>query len=463
MVPNTSVGVYNRSNDYKGEVMFSKKRLTKLIVPLIIEQLLAVTVGMADTIMVAKAGESAVSGVSLVDTLNILLINIFSALATGGAVVAAQYLGGKEKEKACKSAGQLLLSTGAISLLIMLISLFCNGLILRLIYGNLEPELMNNAKIYFYITAVSFPFLAIYNSCAALFRAMGNSKVSMYVSLIMNAINVTGNAILIIGLHMGVAGVAYPTLLSRIVAAVIMLALISKKHHPIHIDNIFRIGVDWSMIRRILNIGVPNGLENSIFQVGKILVQGLIASFGLASITANAIAGTIANLEVIPGSAIGLAMITVVGQCVGANDYKQAKKYTIKLMKVTYIIMILLNITVLIFKDPIILSFYDLSPETLSKTMQLIIFHSIACALIWPASFTLPNALRAANDVKFTMITSIISMWVWRIALSFILGKTLQLGVLGVWIAMSIDWLFRSICFIVRFIRGKWKQYSFIG
>lgn len=442
--------------------MFTKKQLQRLIIPLIIEQMLAVAVGMIDMVMVSSVGVTAVSGVSLVDTLNVLLITVFSALATGGAVVSAQYLGQKQRDKACKSANQLLLSTGAMSLIIMMISLIGNGIILKLIYGSINIEVMNNARLYFYITAISFPFLAVYNSCAALFRAMGNSKVSMLVSLFMNVINIAGNAILVYGLHMGVEGVAIPTLVSRAVAAIVMLILIRNKEHPIHIDSIFHLGYDWKVIKRILHIGVPNSLENSVFQIGKILVQGLIASFGTAAIAGNAVANTLAGLEVIPGSAIGLAMITVVGQCVGANDYNEAKKYTIKLMKTAYFIMFFLNITVILFSKQIV-SIYQLPADSSSIALQLMIYHSVACAIIWPASFTLPNALRAANDVKFTMVTSIASMWIFRIVFSYILGKYFGLGVLGVWIAMTIDWTFRAVCFTVRFIKGKWKLHAFVN
>lgn len=442
--------------------MFTKQQLYKLIIPLIIEQILAVTVGLVGMIMVAGAGEAAVSGVSIVDTINILLISIFTALATGGAVVSAQYLGHKELDKACRAADQLLLISEVIALILMILSLLGNEFILKLIYGDINEEIMHNARIYFYLTAISFPFLAIYNSCAALFRAMGNSRISMTASLIMNLINILSNAILVIGYHMGVAGVGISTLLSRVIAAMIMLFLIQKRTYPIYIENIFHLGYNGTMIKRILNIGIPNGLENSIFQIGKILVQGLIASFGTYAIAANAVANTITNFEVIPGSAIGLAMITIVGQCVGANDYQQAKKYTIKLMKLAYLIMFFLNIAIILFMNPIV-GIYHLSAHTTAVTIQLLLYHSICCAIIWPAAFTLPCALRASNDVKFTMLTSIASMWIFRIALSYVLGRYLGLGVLGVWIAMTVDWLFRAISFIIRFIKGKWKLHVFVA
>lgn len=441
--------------------MFTRKQLIKLIIPLMIEQLLAVTVGMADMMMVASAGEAAVSGVALVDTFNLLLISLFAALATGGAVVSAQYLGNKELKKACRSANQLLLSTAVLSVILMLIALIGNYGILKLIYGNIDLEVFNNARKYFYITAVSFPFLAIYNSCAALFRAMGNSKISMKVSIIMNVINVVGNAILVFGFHLGVVGVAIPTLVSRAVAAIIMLYLIRNKEYPVHIDSLLHLGFDWKMIKRILAIGVPNGLESSIFQIGKVLVQGLVSSFGTAAIAANAVANGIASFEIIPGSAIGLSMITIVGQCVGANDHKQAKQYTLKLLKLTYLSMFVVSLIVVILRVPIV-SLYQVSPETSALALEIIIYHSICCVLIWPPSFALPNALRAANDVNYTMVIAIISMWVWRIGLSYILAKGFGLGVLGVWIAMSVDWLFRSICFLIRLFSGKWKQHAHI-
>lgn len=441
--------------------MFTKKQLYKLIIPLIIEQLLAVAVGMADTMMVSYAGEAAMSGVSLVDTLNILIINIFAALATGGAVVASQFLGHKDEKEACKSGNQLLLTIGVISILITAVSIIGNYGILHMIYGDISQDIMDNARIYFYITAISFPFIAIYNSCAALCRAMGNSKISMKVSLFMNFINILGNAIFVYGFHMAAEGVAIPTFISRFVAAIVMIVVLSNKKHAIHIDHIFKLRYDWNMIKRILRIGIPSGLENSMFQVGKILVQGLIASFGITAISANAVACNLANFQSITGSAIGLAMITVIGQCVGANNFEEAKKYTKKLMKVTYIAMFFLNIGFILAATPM-LHIYNLSLETINVAYKLVVLHAVCGIIFWPASFTLPNALRAANDVKFTMLTSISSMWLWRISFSYILGRYMELGVFGVWIAMTLDWVFRGVCFVLRFISGKWKHQAFI-
>lgn len=441
--------------------MFSRKDLIRLIIPLIIEQTLAVTVGMADGMMVARVGEAAVSGVSLVDTINVLLIGLFGAMATGGAVVSAQFLGQKKNDAASKSGEQLILSVFMLSLIFMLVTLLGRGGMLRLLFGKVENDVMNNALTYMFYTSLSFPFIAIYNACAALFRSMGNSRVSMRISLIMNVINIIGNGILIFGLDWGVAGAAIATLASRIFAAVTMMLLLKNKEHPIHIGDPAGFRPDKDMIKRILRIGVPNGMENSVFQIGKILVQGIIATLGTTSITAYAIAGTVSGLCVLPGSAVGLALITVVGQCVGANDYKAVKLYTHKLMKAVYIIMAALNVLI-VFLIPAIIRIYDVSNETAKLSAELLTYHCIMASLLWPVAFALPNALRAANDVKFTMIVSIASMWIWRIGFSYILTLVFDFGAMGVYIAMTIDWVCRSIFFVTRFHREGYRKHAHI-
>ncbi len=440
--------------------LFSGRDLRKLIVPLIIEQTLAMTVGMADTIMIATRGEAAMSGVSIVDSIAVLMIGLFSALATGGAVVASQFIGRKDTKNASRAANQLVVAMGSVALFIMAVALIFNKQILQLIYGTVEADVMGYARTYFYISAASFPFLALYNAGAALFRAMGNSKISMKVSLLMNGINVVGNAFFLFVMNMSVDGVALATLVSRIVAAIVIMLLIRKPTNLIHIDPHFRLGFDWKIIKRILGIGVPNGLENSVFQIGKLMVQGITASFGTTVIAANAMANTIASLEVIPGSALGMAMITIVGQCVGADDEKQMRHYTKKLLMIAYAALLVVNIAVVLGLDGIIW-IYNLEPATGEIAKQLIIMHSVMTILVWPLSFVLPNALRAANDVKFTMIASMASMWTFRILFSYILAKGLSLGVQGVWMAMFIDWGFRSLCFGLRFVKGGYRRHSF--
>ncbi len=437
--------------------MFSKKDLMKLIIPLIIEQFLLVTVGLADSMMVSNVGEAAVSGVSLVDSINILLIGLFSAMSTGGSVVAAHLLGKKEEKSACSAGEQLIAAIVILSGIVMVIALLFGRGALVLLYGDVTADVMSNARTYFLYSALSYPMIAVYNACAALFRTMGNSKISMKISIIMNIMHVLLNALFIFGMGLGVAGAAISTLISRAFAAVTLFILLKNTKLPIHIGKIRSFRMDLNMIKKILHIGVPNGLENSVFQIGKILVQGIIAGLGTSAITANAVAGTIGGFGVLPGSAVALALITVVGQCMGAGDYDGIKNYTKRLMKYSYIIIILLNLLIILML-PLILKLYGLSDETSTLARQLIMYHCILSSLIWPLSFALPSALRATYDVKFTMWISLVSMWVWRIAFSYVLAIYFGMGVLGVWIAMTIDWLFRSICFVTRFKKERYRN-----
>ncbi len=438
--------------------LFTKEKLRKLILPLIIEQVLAVTVGMFDVVMVSTAGEAAISGVSLVDMINNLIIAIFAALATGGAVVTAQYIGAKRLDMACKSAKQILLIAATIATAVMALCIFFRRPILSLLFGSIEEDVMQCAITYFCITAISFPFLAIYNSSAALFRAMGNSKLSMKVSMLMNLINVMGNAFCIYGIKMGVAGVAIPSLISRAVAAVVMLLMLCNKKNQVHLEG-RSLRPDFAMIKKILYIGVPSGIESGIFQFGRIIVVSIIAGFGTVQIAANGVANTIDSMGCIAGQAMSLAMITVIGQCVGANDEAQVRFYTKKLLKITYAITAVVNSTILLLL-PLILKLFSLSDETRELTYLLILIHNGMAIFLWPASFTLPNALRACNDVKFAMFLSIFSMFVFRIAFSYILGAGVGLGAIGVWLAMLMDWIFRSGSFIFRFVSGRWRKYA---
>lgn len=441
----------------RSHYLFSNRELANLIGPLVIEQLLAVFVGMADSIMVANVGEAAVSGVSLVDNIMILIINIFAALATGGAVVAGQYIGRKDEKSACKAATQLVWFVSLSAVAIMILVYLGKDIILNQVFGHITAEVKGHADIYLLIVTASIPFIALYNGGAAIFRAMGNSQVSMRVSLLMNAINVTGNAILVFGLRIGTAGVAIPTLISRMVAAIVITVLLCNQTRILHIERTLKIRFDGKMIRKILAIGVPNGLENSMFQLGKILVLSLVSTFGTYAIAANAVSNAIALFQILPGMAISLAITTVISQCVGANDYEQVHYYLKKLLAIIYVAMV--GTVALIFLAlPLILKAYNLSDQTAAAATNIIHFHGISAMIIWPLSFALPAAYRAAGDAKACMYTSIVSMWIFRIGFSYLVGKYMGLGVFGVWVAMVIDWVVRAICFIIRYFNGKWKH-----
>lgn len=451
--------IVRRGSDIPAGYLFSNLDLRRLIIPLIIEQILAVTVGMADTMMVSSAGEAATSGVSLVDMINTLLINLFAALATGGAVVASQYLGQKRADRASAASNQLLLVTGLISLVIMALALAFRENLLRLLYGDIEADVLANAMLYLMISAFSYPFLAIYNSCAALFRAMGNSKISMQAALGMNVINVFGDALLIFGFHMGVAGAAIASLAGRMAACLILFYRLQNPKLSIHID-FKREHWKWNplMVRNILHIGIPGGVENSIFQLGRVLVVSIITSFGTMQIAANAVANNLDNLGILPGQAMGLAMITVIGRCVGAMDFKQADYYAKKLLRLTYLTTGLCCLIV-ILTMPLTLRLYGLPRETLRLAAILVLIHNGLAIFFWPPAFTLSNALRAANDVTFPMCVSIASMLLMRLGLGCFFAFYFGLGAIGVWIAMVLDWIVRLSFFVTRYRSGKWRTF----
>lgn len=441
--------------------IFTNRDLKLLIAPLLVEQVLAISVGMVDTMMISYAGESAIAGVALVDLINVLLINVFAAIATGGAVVTSQYLGKGERDKCCESANQLILVTAIISLGIMAFVLLFKRSFLTLLYQDVEVDVMENAVTYLRISAYSYPFLAAFNSCAALFRSMGNSKISMQVSILMNIINVVGNGILIFGCSMGVAGAAWASMIARAVAALVLFYLVQNKKNSIYVawEGLFR----WNsaLIRKILYIGIPNGIENGLFQLGRVLVVSIIANFGTVQIAANVVANNLDNMGCIGGQAMNLAMVAVVGRCVGASDYEQATFYVKKMMKITYVLGTVTNGIVLLTM-PFVLNLYSLSPETKALATVLVLIHCGLGIFMWPLAFTLPNALRAAGDVKATMGISIFSMVALRILLSVVFGLHFKMGALGVWLAMIFDWVFRLVLFVFRYQKGMWKRIKLI-
>lgn len=438
------------------EKLYSNTDLRKLILPLVMEQLLAVLVGMLDTVMISGEGEAAVSGVSLVDNINILVINIFAALATGGAVVAGHALGQKKPEQAGKAAWQMVLFMIYSSFITMVLLLVAHKTILRVTFGKVDDAVMGSATVYLLITALSICPLAIYNACAALFRAMGNSKTTMLISLLMNLINFVGNAILIFGAGLGVAGAAIATTVSRTVAAILIFRLMLDEKRVIHFKNRMTWKLEGDLVKKILFIGIPNGLENSLFQLGKLLLLSLVSTFGTSSIAANAVCGTLTNFNILPGMAIGMALLSVSSVCIGAGEIGQTRYYTRKMMGLSWMAMSAMSIIMMV-GAPLFLKIYHLTPDTEKLAIEVIRFHAVMCMISWVPSFSLPNTLRAAGDVIWTMVIAIVSMWTFRIITAYIFSYAFHLGLMGIWIAMTIDWTFRGICYLLRYRGHKWE------
>ena len=440
---------------------FSNAELRDLIIPIIIEQFLALLVGIADTLMISHAGEDAVSGVSLVNQLNNVFILVFSALASGGAVIASQYVGSRDKENGVLAASQLVMITTLIAVVMEAVVLLFGRIIFDFLFGQAEPDVLRAGLTYLRISAYSFPFLAVYNGCAGLFRSMGKTKALMDVSIIMNAINVVGNAIGVFVLRAGVEGVAYPSLISRVFAAAAMLYLSVNENNPLYVRFRQVFSWNWRMVRRIFHIAVPNSIENGLFQISKVALSSIVAGFGTVQIAANGVAQSFWSMAALFCLAMGPAFITVTGQYMGTNDPEGAVYYMNKLLRITYLGSCLWNLAFFLI-TPLILLLYSLSEETVRLIIIIVLIHNVFNALLCPVGFSLSNGLRAAGDVKFNMYSAIFSTVICRVVLSILFGVVWNMGVIGITLAMVGDWAVKTALTVWRYHSGKWKEFKVI-
>ena len=452
---------YDKSKIDYGNLLFPRRALWMLLIPLIIEQMLNSLMGMVDTLMVSRVGAEAISAVSLVDSINNLVLQVFAAMAAGAAIICSQYLGRKD-EKGCNDAAkQIVLTVVVISSVIMIIGVGFRKPLLNLIFGSVEEAVMTNAQIYFLITALSYPFIALFQAGAAFYRACGNSKFTMKTALIANVANIVGNTLFIFVLQMGAAGAAISTLISRALCAFVVFYALRKPGYAIQLKNYFSIRPDLNLIVKILAIGVPSGIENGMFQFGKLAIQSTVSSLGTAAIAAQAMTIIFENVNGMAAVGIGIGLMTVVGQSIGAGRQEEAKYYIVKLAGYAEIAMIISCILVYIAARPVTV-LAGMSEESTALCMQMILAITIVKPLLWVPSFTPPNGLRAAGDVRFSMITATLTMWLCRVALSIFLMRVVKTGPIGVWYGMFADWGVRGVIFTIRFVRGKWLRFKVI-
>ena len=452
---------YDKSKIDYGNLLFPRRALWMLLIPLIIEQMLNSLMGMVDTLMVSRVGAEAISAVSLVDSINNLVLQVFAAMAAGAAIICSQYLGRKD-EKGCNDAAkQIVLTVVVISSVIMIIGVGFRKPLLHLIFGSVEEAVMTNAQIYFLITALSYPFIALFQAGAAFYRACGNSKFTMKTALIANVANIVGNILFIFVLQMGAAGAAVSTLISRALCAFVVFYALRKPGYAIQLKNYFSIRPDLNLIVKILAIGVPSGIENGMFQFGKLAIQSTVSSLGTAAIAAQAMTIIFENVNGMAAVGIGIGLMTVVGQSIGAGRQEEAKYYIVKLAGYAEVAMIISCILVYIAARPVTV-LAGMSEESTALCMQMILAITIVKPLLWVPSFTPPNGLRAAGDVRFSMITATLTMWLCRVALSIFLMRVVKTGPIGVWYGMFADWGVRGVIFTIRFVRGKWLRFKVI-
>lgn len=458
---NKKICLYDKSKIDKNNHIFSNRALVALLVPIIIEQLLNSLMGMTDTIMVSNVGKEAITAVSLVDSINNLIIMLFSAMATGGSIICSQYIGSNDKKGANNAARQVIITVLTISLTIMIFGMiFCKPL-LRLVFGKVEDQVMKNCIIYYLVTAVSYPVLALFNAGAAFFRAGGNSKFPMKVAFISNIVNIIGNSVFIFACGLGVLGAAISTLVSRIICAAVIFVALRKPKQIIVINNYLAIRPDIKLIKKVLSVGIPAGVENSMFQFGKLAIQSTISTLPTEALAAQAMTNIMENLNGIAGIAVGIGLMTVVGQCIGAGRKEEAKYYVVKLTGIAELAIIASCLLVFALAKPITI-IGGMEPVSASLCMKMIGAITIVKPLVWTLSFVPAYGMRAAGDVRFSMITSIITMWCMRVALCVFLVKVVGLGTMAVWYGMFADWTIRGIIFAGRFLSGKWLKEKMI-
>lgn len=441
--------------------MFSNDDLKRLIIPLFLEQLLVALVGISDVFMVGFAGETAVSGVSLVNAFNTIFINLFTALASGGAVVISQYIGRKDNKNSGKSASQLLLASILFSVCVSVITLIFNTQILKLMFGRVESGVMEACITYLKISAYSYPALAIYNSGAGLYRSLGKTSTTMYISVLANIINVVGNFIGVFLLNLGVAGVAWPSLISRTFSAIVITVLCFAGTNSVKYNKKWIFRLDIGLQKKILNIAIPNGVESGIFQLVKVALSSVVALFGTYQIAANGVAQSIWSMASLVSIAMGPAFITVIGQCMGAGKIKEAEFYFKKLTSIAVKFAVVWNMFVFAC-TPILLHFSSLEAETKNLTIILVLLHNIFNAVAFPFADPLGKGLRATGDIKFTTAISLFTTIGVRLVFSILFAIVMNLGVIGIAFAMCFDWSIRGIIFWIRFKQGKWKKFRVI-
>ena len=441
--------------------LYNNLDLRKLLIPIIVEQLLSSLMGTADTMMVSNIGSAAISAVSLVDSINILVIQALSALSAGGAILCSQYLGSKNQKEANRSAQQVLFVMVVLSVMLSAFCLIFRNPLLRLIFGKVESDVMTNSQTYFLFTLLSFPFIGLYDAGASIMRSQNNSRNPMIISVISNFMNIAGNAILIFGFQMGVEGAAISTLVSRIFCAVVVIWQLRSDNAPISIRDYFSIRPDFHLIKKILFIGIPSGIENSMFQFGKLAIQSTVSTLGTVAIAAQAMTNILENLNGIAAIGIGIGLMTVVGQCLGANRKDEAIYYIKKLSWLAEAVVIASCLLVFALTKPITI-IAGMESASAKLCLSMVTFITIVKPLSWVLAFIPPYGMRSAGDVKFSMITSCCTMWLCRVSLCIYLCRVWGFGPIAVWIGMFCDWTLRAIIFSIRFHSGKWLNHHVI-
>ena len=453
--------LYDSSKIDWENLSFTDKALWALLLPVMFEQLLNSFMGMADSMMVSRIGSAAISAVSLTDSINVLIIQVFAAMATGGAILCSQYLGQRNAKGATRAAEQVALTVFVASTVLTIISMLWRRPILKLIFGSIDQEVMDGAIIYFLVTALSYPFLALFQAGSAFYRAGGNSRFPMKISIISNVGNIIGNAVFIFVFHWGVFGAALSTLLSRAGSMLALFYFLRRNNQPIVLRDYLKIRPEWNMIRRVLAVGIPSGIENGMFQFGKLAIQSSVSTLGTAAIAAQAMTNIMENLNGIGCIGMGIGLMTVVGQCVGAGKKEEAKYFIVKVTAYSEIVLIISCLAIWAMIRPVTI-LAGMEPEAAAMCIFMVNWITIVKPFFWNLSFVPGYGMRAAGDVRFSMLLSSTTMWLCRVLLATVLIRVFHFGPIAVWIGMFCDWFLRGSLYLYRFLSEKWLKFNLV-
>lgn len=442
--------------------LFTNRSLFNMTLPVALDALLALVAGLLDSAMVSSSGEAAVSGISLVDSINVMFVVLFTGLGVGGAVVTTQYIGSRNYAQARASANHLVYLSAGVATAIMVVLLCFVPQMLELVYGSIATDVFGYAKTYFYITLLSYPFYAIGTTVAALLRCMAKNRQSTTLTTGVNLLNFLGNALFVYGLDMSVAGAALSTTLSRVFFAAVGLALLHRKKDPVYFEGLLRFRIDRKMMKRIFSVGMTASVQNGLFQFGKVLLSSLISTFGTVFIAVHSVAFSILNFGWTLVGTYSTVALTVVGQCIGAGEPEQAKRNTNKLLAAGTVTLLISFGLLFLFRDYVV-QLFDFNQETLELSAYYVGTGALfTVASLYSYSFAPASAFRAAGDLYFPLIVTIGSMFVFRVGLSYLLATVFHMGLMSVWIGMFADWVFHSIINIIRMRSGKWLRKKLI-
>lgn len=439
---------------FTGEAM-DYKQIIAIIIPIFVDQAFIVLMGLLNTAMISSSGVASVSAVSMVDSLNIFLINVFVAVATGGTVIVAQYKGSGNTEMVGKAASQAIMAVAIISVTLAVLIIAVHTPVLNLLFGKAEADVFELARLYLIGSCISYPFIAIFQAVVGALRGVAETKASLGLSFMMNLSYMLLNVLFITVLHMGVMGLVISVIIARVFGMVLALGYLVKYNQTLRFKLRNLLQSNFALLKKIMFIGVPFAAEQMFFNGGKLLTQTFIVQFGTFALTANAIAGSIVLVYQLGGSSLSIAVVTVVGQCIGRRNIEDARKFIKSFLLLSTAFFIVASV-ILLPMFPLMVKLFSPPAEIVHDIFMLVLISVIAQPFLWSTSFVLPSALRAAGDSNFTSISSLLSMWLFRIILGYILGVTLGFGIEGVWIAMCLEWGVRSLIFMLRFRGSKW-------